>query len=70
MKAFEEFINKDVKIEVKTKDIPLFFTAHITNVTFSHIFFTDKFGDSFSFRLDTIVQINEIHKKEGDGNGK
>ena len=62
-----EYIKKRVKLSVRISDSKeLHYTAIITDVTDTHISFTDKYGYSFTYLISNIIYINEIveDKKE------
>lgn len=55
-----EFIGKHCKLQIKVNERFLYYTADIKDVTNTHIYFIDKFGDSCSYKIDCVVQIREV----------
>ena len=59
----QEWLNKKVVIEINANSKRLVYIATITNVTDTHITFTDKFNKEYTFRIVDVVQIsNNISK--------
>jgi len=62
----KEFLNKKVLIHFFVDGIDKYFTATISSITDTHITFTDKFGDPYTYRVADIVEIklfDEEYKK-------
>ena len=64
---FEEYLNQKVLISVKPQERVLIYTAVVKEISNTHISFVDKFSDSFTFRIEDIVEIKLANN--GDING-
>ncbi len=56
-----QFLNKKVFLKIQTSnDKTLFFTATITEVTDTHIFFIDKYGLLNSYLITDIIEAKQV----------
>jgi len=60
----KELIGKICKIQIRCNEKSLFFTAKITEISDTHIFFIDKFQKFCSYRVADIIQIREVGKND------
>ena len=56
----KQFLNKRVKLGVKLSGVRLSYTGTITEVSETHISFTDKFGTNMMFNISCVIDIQEI----------
>lgn len=61
-----QYKDRDVFLIVQLGEQLLHFTAHVLDVSETHIRFEDKFGVVNSFRLIDVIQIKEIQRNGGD----
>ncbi|PIN78324.1 hypothetical protein COV14_04140 [Candidatus Woesearchaeota archaeon CG10_big_fil_rev_8_21_14_0_10_33_12] len=60
----KEYTNKQCKLHINIGGKDLFFNAIITDVSDTHISFTDKYNDKFSFRIIDVVEIRLVNEEE------
>ena len=57
----KEFLNKSCKLTINISGKLLFFTAQkVVDVSNTHITFIDKFDYQLSYRVEDIVEIQEL----------
>lgn len=62
----KQYMGKDCKIHVQRAGKDLYYTAHITDVTDSHITFIDKFGEMLTFRITEIIEVSGLKINQND----
>lgn len=61
----KQYIGQDCRIHLQRGGKDLHFTAHVTDVTDSHITFIDKFGEIFTFRISEVIEVSGLYIKKG-----
>lgn len=56
----KNLIGKTCNIHIERKDKDLFYTAKIIYINDTHIYFIDKFNDSYLYKLADIVEVSNI----------
>lgn len=61
----EQFLGKKVFIEIEnTVGKTVIFNAIVLDVSKTHITFRDKYNDIYSYKIDSIVTIQERKKED------
>lgn len=55
----KQIIGQKFNVRVKIENKILFYTAVITGISNTHIFFIDKYGKQFMFLLTDIVELSD-----------
>jgi len=58
----QELVGRSGKLEFDRDGKRLFFFAKsISSITITHITFVDKFDDVYTFRVEDLVEVNDVH---------